>query len=383
MINKTYKKNKKIAKVEQKVFVPYVPSIGVLPGETLTEVLKEKGMTQKELAERVGRPLKTINEIVKGKTAITSDTSIQLEKALDVPAHIWNNLESNYREFLARMNMSFSIKAKITESKKYPYHEMAKWGWVPKERNPSKITDNLLKFFGVTSFENIIESSKIEGVFRISTRRKYNREAIIAWLRRGVIENYSKDVKEFDKQRLRNSIGKIRALTLINDPDLFLPELEKILSECGIAFTITPSLINAPISGVTRWLTSDKVLVQMSIRGKCSDIFWFSLFHELSHILDDNQEIHIDLVNNGVSEEREKRIDTIAANLLIPKDKYNSFIDVIKQRRTLVGIYDLIRSFSRTVSIHPGIVSGRLQSDHLIPPTCNRLRSKLRWVRRN
>ena len=68
------------------------------PGETLRETLEAIGMTQTELAKRSGHPKKTINEITAGKTAITADTALQLERVLGVPASFWNNLEKNYQE---------------------------------------------------------------------------------------------------------------------------------------------------------------------------------------------------------------------------------------------------------------------------------------------
>ncbi len=81
---------------------PYKPDYAVLPGESLSEVLESLSMTQADLANRMGRPLKTINEIIKGKAAITADTALQLERVLGVPASFWINLERNYREALAR-----------------------------------------------------------------------------------------------------------------------------------------------------------------------------------------------------------------------------------------------------------------------------------------
>ena len=80
----------------------YMPESVSPPGETLQELLEEKGMTQAELAQRMGRPKKTINEIVKGKAEITPDTSLQLERVLGVPSSFWNNRERAYRESLAR-----------------------------------------------------------------------------------------------------------------------------------------------------------------------------------------------------------------------------------------------------------------------------------------
>lgn len=82
----------------QNEFTPdYVPC----PGVTLRETLEALGMTQEELAGRTARPVKTINEIIKGKAAITPETALQLEKVFDVPARFWTGLEANYREILA------------------------------------------------------------------------------------------------------------------------------------------------------------------------------------------------------------------------------------------------------------------------------------------
>ena len=72
------------------------------PGDTLLETLRELGITQTELARRMGRPVKTINEIVKAKARITEHTALGLEKILGVRAEVWLALESNYRLALAR-----------------------------------------------------------------------------------------------------------------------------------------------------------------------------------------------------------------------------------------------------------------------------------------
>jgi addiction module HigA family antidote len=90
----------------------YEPNFAIPPGETLAETLETLGMPQAELAERMGRPLKTINEIVAGKAMITSDTALQLEKVIGVPASFWSNRERLYRDALARQNDRLSEREK-------------------------------------------------------------------------------------------------------------------------------------------------------------------------------------------------------------------------------------------------------------------------------
>ena len=78
------------------------PDYAVPPGATLLETIETLGISQAELARRTGRPVKTINEIVKGKVSITPETALQFERVLGIPAMFWINREGNYREALTR-----------------------------------------------------------------------------------------------------------------------------------------------------------------------------------------------------------------------------------------------------------------------------------------
>lgn len=76
----------------------FVPDYLVPPGEVLEDYLEDLGMTQAELADRTGLAKKTINEIIKAKSAITPDTALKLERTLGRPAHFWSSLERQYQD---------------------------------------------------------------------------------------------------------------------------------------------------------------------------------------------------------------------------------------------------------------------------------------------
>jgi HTH-type transcriptional regulator/antitoxin HigA len=76
--------------------------LAIPPGEYLEEVIEDLGMSKAELAKRMNRPPAKLSAIFNGNKAITPDTALQLENVVGVPAHIWTNLESNYRLTLAR-----------------------------------------------------------------------------------------------------------------------------------------------------------------------------------------------------------------------------------------------------------------------------------------
>jgi len=74
------------------------PDVAIPPGEFLAEEIEERGLSQKELARRMGRPINTINEIINGKKAITAETALQLEEVMpEIPARFWLNLETDFQ----------------------------------------------------------------------------------------------------------------------------------------------------------------------------------------------------------------------------------------------------------------------------------------------
>lgn len=72
------------------------------PGEVLQEEIEALGMNQTQLAVALGRPVQAVNEIIRGKKAITQETALELERVLDIGVHVWTGLESAYRMTLAR-----------------------------------------------------------------------------------------------------------------------------------------------------------------------------------------------------------------------------------------------------------------------------------------
>src|SRR5438132_2146382 len=131
----------------------YNPDVVSAPGETLLETIEMLGMSQAELAERTGRPKKTINEIIKGKAPITPETALQLEKVLGVPASFWNNYERNYREYLARRDEDDRLKHQTDWLKGFPVAAMVRLGWIRRCDTKVQQLRELLCFFAIASPE--------------------------------------------------------------------------------------------------------------------------------------------------------------------------------------------------------------------------------------
>ena len=342
----------------------FEPNFEVPPGETLAETLETVGMTQAELSERMGRPLKTINEIVAGKAMITSDTALQLEKVLGVPASFWTNHERLYRDALARRRETSELEHQLDWLKTMPVKELVRAGWISPDAGRVGQLRAVLSFFGVAGVEEWRAIWKSpEAVFRQSAASAANLGATAAWLRKGEIEGQKVDCDLFDEGSFMEALRKLRGFTS-KEPAEFVPALRERCSQAGIAVVFVPPLAGVRAYGVTRWLHSAKALIQLSLRGKTDDHLWFTFFHEAGHVLKHGKRaVFVEEGDEKAAsrDPREAEADAFAQELLIPAGDYERFCTN--------GDFSLaaIRQFAARIGIAAGIVAGRLQHDRKVP----------------
>lgn len=353
----------------------YCPDIAIPPGDTLLEVIEAMGMTQVELAERMGRPKKTINEIIKGKCAITPETALQLERVLNVPAKFWNNLEMNYRADLARISAAEELAEGKEWIKRFPLAKMKEYGWVKNVQDVAAKVNELLCFFGVASvgaWEKRWGNLSVEAMaFRKSKAYNINPASLAVWLRMGEIDAEKAAVKPFNPSGFLEGVNRIRSMTDL--PQGFADEMVRICAENGVILVFTKELPGVPVHGITRWLSSDRAIIQMSLRYRTDDQFWFSFFHEAGHVLLHGKR---DFAYEHGGESWELEADQFALNRLIPEAAYRYFIQ-------LHGTYyteTVVKEFAKSQNIAPGIVVGRLQHEgKLAYSHMNALKRKLHW----
>src|SRR3990172_3271133 len=349
------------------------PDVAIPPGETVAETLKELELSQAELARRTGRPVQAINEIVRGTKEITSDTALQFEMVLGVPAHFWSRLEADYKLNKARLAEEVRLKKQVPLLSKYPFRNMASCGWVDSVRDRVERVRELLRFFGVASLYDV--ETTLPAAFRKCSKRHASPEALAAWLRQGEREAQNIDAQPFSDSVLRGHLPEVRTLTT-QSPQVFEPRLKELLASSGVALVLVPHLPKTYAHGAARWIRRGQTaLVQMSIRYKWDDIFWFSLFHELGHVLlHDRGQVFVEYDGES-ADEREREADEFATEQLIPTEAFTRFV----AGRTLSQ--QAVLQFSREQGIAASIVVGRLQHDGRVPHSrFNRLRARFGWA---
>lgn len=331
----------------------YNPDIAIHPGETLKDELDFLKLTQVELAQRTGLSEKHISQIINGADPITSETAIKLERAIGVTATFWNNLQKDYDLILAHIENDKKIDSEIEEAKKYKcYSELVEIGCIEKANEWKTKTENLMKFFGVDSLYYIKQTEAV--AFRQSSGQ-FDQYSLAAWLRCGELSSKDIKTKEFDIKKIKEIIPELRKLT--NHPEGFGSKLQELCSSAGVAVVYTPYFKNTRVSGSARWI-GDKPVIQLNTRGAYSDIFWFSFFHELGHILLHGVKERFVDYQNKIKDDKEKEADRFAADTLVPLEDYKQLLSTKPITRIAV------ESFARIKGIHHSIVFGRLAHEN-------------------
>jgi len=335
------------------------PDYALPPGETLLETLETLGMSQAELADRAGRPRKTINEIIRGKAAITPETALQFERVLGVPASFWNNLERNYREALARQEEASRLQSESAWLNEIPYLSMVKLRWIKPVEDKIQRARVLLDFFGVASPEAWRQVwITPQASFRKPKAFESHAGALAAWLRMGEIHAQRTNCMPYSEKAFRQALFVIREFTR-EQPEVFVPKIRDICANTGVALVFIPELPGTRASGATRWLTPEKALLQLSLRYKTDDHLWFTLFHEAGHILLHGKK-EVFLEGNGLDDAQEDQANQFAGDVLIPPERYSAFV------RQNIFTLNSVECFADDLGIAPGIVVGRLQHDDFI-----------------
>ena len=337
----------------------YNPDYVSPPGETLQELLDTQGLSQADLSIRTGRPKKTINEIILGKAAITPDTAIQLERVLNVPAEFWLTREAHYRAWLAHKDDDLRIDKEKDLVKQLPLKDMESLGWIEKFDDTREKFKAILSFFGVVSLDRLpfVE----EAAFRKSEKFAVNKWALAAWLRKGELEAQKIRCRPYNSDKFLEALSAIRTLTA-EDPKVFVPKLISHCANAGVCLVFIPELPKTSVSGATRWLSPDKAMIQLSLRCKCNDMFWFSFFHEAGHVYNEHakREVLLETDFKGFLDQREIIANKFATDLLISKIDFTEFVG----KSTFSA--ESIKQFSRNIGVASGIVVGRLQHEKII-----------------
>lgn len=333
------------------------------PGDTIQEHIDAIGMSQAELAERLGRSIPKLNELIKGKAPITKETATKLEYVLGVPANFWLSLERYYQDELLAIEQMEFLEQCVEWLKTFPVLAMKKLGVLPATNDKTVLVESLLKFFRVASpvqWASLYTNNQL--AFKIDLKHTAEPQAISVWLRIGEMQAEKINTSYFDKKIIRDRFGEIQTLCY-QKPVNWMAQLQQICSECGIALVYTPCISKAPIYGASRWIKNfSKPMIQITDRQKDYNAFWFSFFHELAHILlHGKKDVFISLEDIKPDDEKEKQADDFAARMLLSEKERNELLN------NSSFTSEFIRAFGSKYARNPSIIVSQLQREKKVP----------------
>lgn len=323
----------------------------VKTGDYIAEWMEDEGINAAELARRLDTSRKHVSELLSGKAPLSHPLALDLERVTGVPARIWNLYEAGYRSELASRAAEGDLAAQYEQAKAFPLAYLRKYGFIaaPARDKPNTVKE-LLSLLGVASFAAFWKTwSEGSVAYRRSAAGRKDAPQLATWLALAERHNDGLDeVPEFDRDRVAASLPDLRALTLAPGMD-GINEAQRLLHDAGVVLCFFPAVTGLRIYGATRWLNGRPV-IQLSILGKSDDQLWFTLFHEIGHVL-----LHGDkeLYLNGEETEAEDEADHFAAVTLIPPD--------VDSRIPRTRNISAIRTLANELGIAPGIVLGRAQ----------------------
>lgn len=348
---------------------PFQPEYVSPPGATLRDRLAELNVSQTELAARAGLSTKHVNQIMQGLAPITLETAIVLERITGMPASFWNRREADYREGLLRGKRRTLTHEDEAWLRSLPIKELQKRNKLPIEKDPGRLFDAVLSFFGVANREAYqrIWRGPVAS-FRRSQAFRSHPGAVVSWLRIAQIEAQPARVEPFSAPRFRKALQQIRSLTAHGDPN----RIVEICATAGVVVVFVPEVKGCRISGATWWASPARAVIALSDRYKKDDHFWFTFFHEAAHLLlHSKKETFID---DGTDNDMlEDEANKFAREILIPPDR-------VERLRMLTTDAD-VEKFAHDIGVAPGIVVGRMHHDKIWEYTRgNRLKRSLRII---
>lgn len=347
--------------------IEYKELLAFHPGEYLRDIIAEMGLAQNDFAKRLDITPKMLSELLAGRINLSLDVAQKLAKMLGVSIKLWLNLQAQYDAKVAEI----AEQKKLDEEKQYlqwlDYSYFCKLKLVNTVRGPEAKLYQLYQYLKIASL-SVMTKQDFLVAYR-SVNGQVDSKQILnsnVWMQIAINKAESMDTQVFNKKLLESYLPEIRAMSL-QTPASFQPRLSQIFSECGVAFVLLPHLKNSGVYGAVKWLHG-KALLALNDRRASADTFWFSLFHEIKHVLQEKKTktlISVATDPTGEYVQLEEEANAFARNILIPPEEYELFKARVQEQSCGISA-EAIKEFAAHLKLHPGIVVGRLQYDNII-----------------
>lgn len=347
-------------------YIEYNDRVAFHPGYYIKEVVEESGLTQEDFAKRLNTTPKNLSILIRGEQSLSIDIATKLSRMLGTTVGYWLNLQKSYDEMRAEFILDEELRKEreVFRCIDYKYF-VDNFGLPVLVRNVDEQINQLRNYLKISSL-SVLREKDLAVSFRSGTEKLSDANIIKANVMMQIAINkvLKTESAKFNKIKFNEAIDY--ALTQTENHAEFFPLIKKKFLDAGVVLVALPNLKGSGINGATKKVGS-KILLMVNDRRGYADTFWFTLFHEIGHIMNGDYGITI----KGQTTEDEA--DVYARNKLIPQEEYDAFVQKY-------NCYDesAIRKFAKNIKRDPGIVYGRLQNDGKISYSESVISSRLR-----
>lgn len=337
------------------------------PGYFIQEQMDIREWTQADIAEILGVSLKHVNKILNDKQPITLEMAKVLGEVFDTDPKYWINLDTDYRLWLdeerSEKIREVDIKAQIFEY--MPIKDMVKKMLIPQYKNTKELEEIVTEFWGMKQL-NLKEIDKLRDLCltrKSEAYNQFNENYKLTWYQ--TAKNIAEKVTppSYDKKALKGLYKDIHKYTIQKNG---ISKFLKSLYEAGVIFFVLPHLQKTYLDGAAFLLNNCTPTVIYTGRYKRIDNFWFTMAHEIAHVLRHlKKEGQYILDNLKEKSEDVKPLEEEANLLASEKLRYDDILKCLSDHLNYLTT-DKVEECSEELEVHPSIIIGMLAHENKI-----------------
>lgn len=336
-------------------YIEYKDTIAFHPGYYIKEIIDETGLTQEDFAKRLDTTPKNLSLLVRGEQSLSIDIAMKLSRMQGTSVGYWLNLQNSYDALIAEFKSDEEL---VEERRIFNYFEYRyfreNYGLPDLARKKDEQIKRVREFFNVATL-SVLKKRDMAVSFRSATEEITEASTVKANAMVQIATNSAlrTNAPKFNKKKFEEAVQY--ALSLTQNHDEFYPLIYKRFFDAGVILVILPNISGSRTNGATKKI-GDNIMLMVNDRRLNADTFWFTLFHEIGHIMNGDFGISFEKETG----EQEDAANKYAQDKLIPPELY---LDFISQNS-----FDIqsIRRFAKQIDRDPGIVLGRLQNDRKV-----------------
>ena len=306
--------------------------------------MEQANLKQNDLSPFIGSKSK-VSEVLNRKRSLSLAMIRSLKEGLDIPAEV----------LIQKINNKIPTQKYSIQN--YPFNEMFKRGYFDNFTGTLSKAKDYAEEVLTDLFDNSFRETPKAAYFRKANKAS-DEFAIDAWIARiqhlaakEALPAYKKEKIDFD---FLSNLSKLSVFK--KGPGLAM----ELLNRNGIHLIILQHLPKTYFDGAVLFSSKGNPVIGMTLRYGRVDNFWFTLLHEMSHVLlhlNNPDDFIIDDLDAEFVDAREIEANELGQNALIKPTVWDEHKDKLLSRKNV----SLIRKLSDALNISPAIIAGRVR----------------------